>query len=998
MNHGSTRTVLLVLGGLVLVAAAAAALFFQPEESRTARGSSDSAPPAAPDAPESTASDVATIQASGGATEGRLEIAPVATPVSVGPPKGDEAFERALSGLVGRVVEPDGTPAPGVSVDLLGGVLEFMTSDFERALFDPSALQIQVEQGHATTGPDGRFRIGRVDPRLWYALGLNLGRGRPQIRLLDRSPNPAQTVDLGDLVLAPRLALSGRIVDDRGRAVAGARVRATAIPTVAFQFGAKQVVPGCAIRFPARGAGLGPFWELPAWTTPLFEKLPMVDARSDAEGRFRIEGAPGGALTLLVDGAGLPPHHQGPIPPPAGDVKDLGDVVVPRGDDVDIQVVDLHGAPLGGAEVRLGLPSPLQKSFVFFRPPERSDAKGQHVEHGVIGDRAVVAARATGSADWVVSDELELTGDPLVVRVPAPRAALVRVRDAAGQPLDATIAVHRSLSFLDGVTAVSTPLAVAVERPEPGAHRLRGLLPGSYDVFALVEGKSFGAAALEIPETGEPLETLIECKATRTVEAIVMAGDRGVPLEGARVFAASERGMNREGLRALASARTDARGRAAVRAPGEDNVSLIGSHPAYALARARIDPAIPGATVLTLTKGGTLEGRVTKSGAPPPKAQMILAGSVGMDSIEPPRMRITDADGTFRFTHLAPGQYRVECTDRVFDGELTGGLMGLFEMRGAGEGRNESVMLEDGGVARVDFDLDRTGRLPTAEDGRVSGSVRLNGRVMERGQVQASGAEWRQARIQDDGRFDFGALKQGSYQLTIVDLSNDRWSTLGSRQVELRAGAHEVIDFDVAMGGPIVGRVFDASTLAPIAGASVSVQSSAEREPGATMIGGYSAATTDETGRFSIDLVAAGPYELRAEADGYAGSGGMKVDVALGAVIPPVEVRLARGVPVAGRVEHGTTGKPRWGGLGFSGKDQGGTWAWVNLDLAKMSFETRELAPGSYTVYLNLSFPRGEGFQEPVGFQPIQVEIPAGGDEGLVLKFEPIKAAKPAKH
>src|SRR6185436_4044212 len=138
------------------------------------------------------------------------------------------------AGLRGRVVESDGTPVAGLPVGLL--------QLHERELF-PSALvavatpiDLKLLTASTTTDHDGRFLLRGATADAMSALGIDLGGERATLRVLDAYLAAGETADLGEVVLAPSASVSGRIVDEQGNGVAGARVRIGALPEMFVRF------------------------------------------------------------------------------------------------------------------------------------------------------------------------------------------------------------------------------------------------------------------------------------------------------------------------------------------------------------------------------------------------------------------------------------------------------------------------------------------------------------------------------------------------------------------------------------------------------------------------------------------------------------------------------------------------------------------------------------------------------------------------------------------
>lgn len=285
----------------------------------------------------------------------------------------------------GRVLGVDATPLAGVDVAL-------------RAFGDEGFQPVRGdEEGRATSGAGG-----------WFELAMSAPSGTLA------SPDPALVTVLECLVragteapavvvVAERSAFAGRVVDEDGAPLAGARVRV--LPPAGF-----------ASRFDARldASALG------EW-----------GASSDAAGAFALDPVPlfrGGMVEARLEG-----FETASVPAPS--LRDEGLVLVlhrPAAASTTLagRVLDAAGRPAPGSRVSLGARSAVADAAGAFEL-DRADA---------VDATALVAVRpgalparyepprdpATGAPVWPASVTLTLGGEPLELRG--------RVVDADGEP------------------------------------------------------------------------------------------------------------------------------------------------------------------------------------------------------------------------------------------------------------------------------------------------------------------------------------------------------------------------------------------------------------------------------------------------------------------------------------------------------------------------------------------------------------------------------------
>jgi hypothetical protein len=190
--------------------------------------------------------------------------------------------------VAGRVVDSAGRPVAGARV-------------VGRAELDGDDGGGPDAPIHATTGQDGGFRLSALPP----------GRLVLQAEVAGHAPSPAVAVTVSEepgarradvvLRLAAPAAVSGRVVDAQGAAIAGATVR--------------------ALR--------------------AMSQLALPEATADAQGRFQMSMSPG-PVVLTAEAPGFAPGRVSGIEAPAADVR----IALAAGGAIT-GVVTAGGRPLG---------------------------------------------------------------------------------------------------------------------------------------------------------------------------------------------------------------------------------------------------------------------------------------------------------------------------------------------------------------------------------------------------------------------------------------------------------------------------------------------------------------------------------------------------------------------------------------------------------------------------------------------------------------------------
>ncbi|MFN9949058.1 MAG: hypothetical protein ACK56S_19640 [Planctomycetota bacterium] len=657
--------------------------------------------------------------------------------------------------LRGRCVDPSGAPLAGCTVGLSGWEANSLRMD--EWMRDHAEAPAWQAPPAVTTDGDGRFAFTFwPPPPFQFALSVRRdGRGGMSGRW--RTLAEGSTTDVGDVVMAPGILVTGRVVDASGAPMAKAYVtlarrfdQANEFDRVGPNWGT-QVVSGPDGTFTARDCL--PAGEYEVGTKHLLLQSPKqvtLAADRPMESLTVVVAQPRAVATIrgrLLDETGAPVH----------------DVLV---------------------EDRIGSTRTYSNEDGTFELRQRDEPRGRSkiaVLTVVADDFEVDEASARREVPWG-SVDVELRA----VRAPA---LTLRVTDAAAAPVEA-FAVY--LVPRDrGHWSSSQLRARAQGRHEDGTVVVPGLNRG--DWLLMVDfPASTGFESLHVPfrQDGGPRRMDLRAlpAARRTVRVIAtddapvagavvqLCDPFGAPLDEQRMLLRREQWvMNSHAACALvlSEGTTGADGRVELRGPGDRDLALYAPGPGHVpLRQSGIRLDADGELVVRVSRGARLVGKIV-----PPEAVAALrrlANGVASDAFpvgyrprlslsteqwrrfplnqggtdELAALRIAD-DGAFDATGLPPGQWQVEVTGWIRSGNTAN--IRLF--------RSAKVQLADDVTTTQDLDLSFV--LP----GALEGLVFLNGQPFASGVVHLMGAgEQTNAKTDAEGRFRADLLA-GEYRV-----------------------------------------------------------------------------------------------------------------------------------------------------------------------------------------------------------------------------------------
>ncbi|MBI4878798.1 MAG: carboxypeptidase regulatory-like domain-containing protein [Planctomycetes bacterium] len=971
MESPGTRLVPFVLGGAALALAALVLLLLRTGEPE---GVKPAVVEAEPLPVEVSAGPIAERSAAEAAVDTAL---PEWLPAS---------FLAALGGIFGRLVENDGTPVPDMSVELLA-------LSMEEILLAPQAL-FAGEEGspsfiRARTRSDagGRFRFTALHPRGIHGLCIDLGGPRATLRFVDISPRSEEESDLGDIVLEPYVTFTGRVVDLAGSPVPDARVRATDLPAIAFQFGAAEVRPDGGALFEAGSRNAAQSrWKLircPPRIAELIERFPVPTTYSAEDGSFTLAGVPQGLVTVLVDKDEFVTLVKGPLPTGgAGGTRDIGVLVLDEGDVLSGRVEDSEGVPVAGVEIMIGPGAPLAE-IAFTRPAGTTGADGRFLAAGVADREHYVAARRVGALDWTVVGGVFPGGEELVLRLEPAYDLNLTVLDPQGEVVrrpEIRLSDLQKETFVIAAFGGALPcLRANVTHLEDGSLEIKGI--GSGRCRVLIKAPGFAVKTEEVDLSQGPKEVTVTLEAAHVLRGRVVAAGDGAPVPFASVSASARAKKFLDFLSPVASAGTDEEGHAELKGIEADGCRLKVSHPGYGVHSQEVE-SCDHEVVVALAQGGSIAGRV-RAGARPPDAPRFIALTRTTDFAFP-RFAVTDLEGAFRFARLEPGKYSIAVLRRFAHDH--GVLRIATEVLATSNPEREvDVAVVEGEETQVDID-----DLTAPSDGPsawLSGRVTLNGAPAQGAEVHTrkdDEGDWCAKRTVTDreGAFDLGAIaigESGSVIVTVTPRGVKPRHTLNggfySRRILVREGETRFLPIELRTGR-LAGRVVRSADGAPVPLAAVTIRSTAPMESEAFS---WQRVTTDRDGQFSVGMLPAGDFSVAVLTDEYVDQQVGPIRVPDGGEPPPLVIQLVAATEVSGTVIIPGIGASNLGRVHFRQKDSG----WTNSVRPQGTrFTTYNLKPGDYEVICEV----WDAPRETCATYCTSLTVPEGGIRDLTLR------------
>jgi RNA polymerase sigma-70 factor (ECF subfamily) len=933
-------------------------------------------------APHPSSADVRAVVASPAKSDATLAHAESAQPAPVGDATRVEPASRVavvdpvaslepdsdFARVSGRVLTATGSAVADVDVALV---------EIDPSLFAGGRNAIEIVRSTAKTDAAGRFTLGRGRPSSMHLLGVDPGGAHGTMRVIEHAIVSREVTEIGDVVLSAGSSLTGRVVDGSGAPLAGARVRVLVLPAQMAQFAASFAEFAAAgveqrsvwLMLGDRGARALAFDD--ARIKAALDKLPVPTVASDAHGEFALTDLATGTALVVVDA----PHRS-----PAAMTVELNrgsnqiDALTMRPTQrVTGVVVDTNGAPVGGAEVLVGIGACIVSETPHGTTPcvraPRTDAAGRFALDDVpAAEHVGVCARRGGAERWTLARGLDPASE-LKITLDANERCTLEVVDGDGQPLATAQA-----------TAISLTGSVEVNFERTWEHadkqgRLELEFARERGSFVCVKAAGCESALLGSDTTSSdaPMRVVL---APANVCALRVVDATQAPVAGAHVtllganVVALERGV------------TDANGQLALATwavPAGTAAQVRVERAGFAARLVALTEARPSAFTIELDRGGKLVLRGKRAGQVVPVCVALMREDGSM------QLARSDASGAVLASELPAGAYHF----RVFEPRPTPEFLQWLASHNSEPeciARGQTT-IEAGRTTELDVAVTpastpvsaavRYGAAPSGH-GRIEGFVTLDGAPAGGAHIHVAaygvGRDRVDERVDADsgGRFVFDGIATGRFAITATIDS----AGCARKDVELADGQVQRVEFELQSSALHI-EVVDADGRAA-EGVVVEVMRTDDHSLERVALGKSGA-----DGQLELALVQEGTFDVHAF---HMSLGEGRAQLVAGANQRSHEVRVAleRGVEFAGAIEcRGTQLDIKRGpSLTLTPLDARNAEMEVELKLdgGVLRFSRSGIRAGRYRVVCW----DGVGQQSP----PIEIELGPQGNGALHLVFE----------
>lgn len=833
---------------------------------------------------------------------------------------GEVVLEPRLGAWIsGQLIAPDGADPAALEGSEIKPTIDLAAG------FNPVEGQ-RMGRAFQSTKADssGAFELGALPTGLAFALAAD-SKQYPLVTVSDLNLSPGEHRQLA-IHLEPGASISGLVVDPDGAPIEDCQLECTA----GGQFNLRA-------------------------------QIEKRQARSDAEGRFRIPGLAPGEVHLTARVTGYIQESELTLELSAGEERDGVRVVLSRGNEVAGLVLDEAGVPVASAEVSLRFdPAALnglnaQNAGVGARGSALTDQDGRFSIGGLGGGPFMVSAELEAEdGTWSYGQVAGIKpGDKdikLGLRVLP--ALTGRVINAAGEPVE-SFHLELKAGNLGGMMAGN---AVTRELSDPdGRFSLPRIQEGEWNLYISAKGYGqVGPIDADRPGPGDG-ELVVELERGVTARGQVV-DPSGKPVPGALVTWQADAGdlvLNLIGLSPRITDLTDQDGAFELVGLPAGSITLNAESPDWAAPEPQNFAALPDEVVeglvLTMRTGGAIKGLfLDQEGEPEAAALIQIQKPGGADQT----ITSTDAAGEFHAEKLEPGKWQIvaiaaDTKSAKDQSELLKSL------------KMDVVDVVDGETTEVT--LGAPPEDPVHVKGRVEPGASVAGGIAiftPEGKGLLGGM--RMATIGEAGQFELDLDKPGSYVVTIQSTPS---GGAGQDNVEFQEEIPSEPEVSLVFrlpGGALSGRVTDTKGT-PLGAVRVSLYADGGTSTGTLGGGKYTEATTESDGTWRIGhlrpgtyTVGAGGRSIAAVFDSSAGYGRVVrsgLAVGLDEEVSGVDFELSAAGSIEGRVVD-STGAPVPGASLFVRDEDGVLLERISLVTTGSdgSFSYGGVAAGHYTI------------------------------------------------
>jgi protocatechuate 3,4-dioxygenase beta subunit len=575
-------------------------------------------------------------------------------------------------------------------------------------------------------------------------------------------------------------------------------------------------------------------------------------AISDSNGAFTLKQLPRTPESLVATIMDESLMRSAPVKvtPPARDVT----LTIPTPARIEGRVIDrTTSQPVTSFNVFAGR----REMGMQARGLDVSDAGGAFVLKRVQPGSVELRVTAPGYVAGTVSDLLVEEGKALTgVEVKLDRGARVTGHVTAGGSAAAGVHVRTGMR--------SRRAAAFTTTDENGDYTLDGVAPGDETFDFMKEGFVTKHKSLEVV-AGKDTRIDVDLDRGREIRGRVV-DKSGQAVANARIAATTS------AVPYAGSSTSDSDGQFTVSGLEDGRYTVSAQKNGYVSASADdVDPAAGRAVTLTMDRGGTITGRVV--GLAPEELSQVRVSASGNNASASEH---TDANGNFTLTGIP-------------DGSVT--LIAYRQGMPMKQSPPKVIQVANGSAPPVEIDfgagLTIRGRV-TRNAVPISGG---NVNFVPRGR---GGVRSPSAMISGDGSYEISGVEPGDYDIRVYASGG------GNDVVPYTVVGNATFDIDLK-GATARGVVLDATTSVPLPDVRIYIVPASQA--GSRV---WRNTTSDSDGRFVLDTLPDGTFNLRAEREHYAAA--LQSITVSGGGTPPIELRLARGQEAVVRLVDSDTG------------------------------------------------------------------------------------------